>query len=149
MPVRKAQISDLEVISELCDQFWLTHQPEVPYDKEYFISFLRAGMNDPTCLALLLDDDQGLFLAVITKSIFAPTKIAKEIVWFTRPDARGRGMELFRAFSAWASMLGADHLHCSLQRPSVAMRRLGFFPVETGYIRPVDNVNQCTAVHSF
>lgn len=145
MSVRSALPEDMDTIGELFEEFRLAHQPDVPYDPDHFLGYVRKGLDDPSCLALLLDDDKGLLLAAITQSIYAPQKLAKEIVWYTRPDARGRGMALFRAFGLWAGMMGADHVHCTLQRPSPAMARMGFTLTEVGYIRPAPEVMPAAA----
>lgn len=145
MTVRTARPEDMDTIAELFEEFRLAHQPDVPYDAAHFLGYVEAGLSDPSCLALLLDDDQGLLLATLTNSIFAPQKLAKEIVWYTRSEARGRGMDLFRGFGVWARMMGADHVHCTLQRPSAAMQRLGFTMTEVGYIRPAPELPRAAA----
>jgi hypothetical protein len=142
MTIRAATHNDLDTIRELSLEFWRAHNPRGPFDPDFFINHVRAGIDDPTFLALLLDDDQGMLLALATKSLFAPSGLAKEIVWFTRPAARGRGMQLFRGFVVWARMMGLDHIHCTLQEPSPAMERLGFFSTEVGYMRPVGRAGQ-------
>jgi len=137
MTIRAATIDDLETIRDLSLEFWRAHNPRGPFDPDFFLEHVRAGIDDPRFLALLLDDDQGMLLAVATTSLFSPTGLAKEIVWFTRPAARGRGLQLFRGFCVWARMLGLDHIHCTLQEASPAMERLGFFSTEVGYMRPI------------
>ncbi len=135
MTIRAATIDDLATIRELSLEFWQTHNPRTPFDPDYFMGQIREKIGQPSFLALLLDDDQGMLMAVVTQSMFAPSRLAKEIVWFTRPAARGRGMLLFRPFVMWAKMLKLDHIHCSLQEPSAAMERLGFHTTEVGYLR--------------
>lgn len=137
MTIRAATHDDLDTIRELSLEFWATHNPRCPFEPDFFMEYVRKGIDDPGFLALLLDDDQGMLMALATKSLFAPTGLAKEIVWFTRPAARGRGMQLFRGFVVWARMMGLEHIHCTLQEPSPAMERLGFFSTDVGYMRPV------------
>jgi hypothetical protein len=128
----------MHIIGQLAHEFWQDHNPRVPYEAEYFLDFVRDNIGKPDFLALLLGDDQGMLLAILTKSIFSPRKLAKEIVWFTRPSARGHGMQLFRIMNIWAEMMGVEDIHCSLQKPSPVMERLGFTTTEFGYIRPVN-----------
>lgn len=137
--VRPATQNDLETIRELSIEFWQTHNPQVPFDPDYFMNIVKVGIDDPMFLALLLNDNQGMILGIASRSLFAPTTLAKEIVWFTRPAARGRGMHLMRAFLLWAKVMGMEHVHCTLQQASPAMERMGFFPTEVGYMRAVVN----------
>jgi hypothetical protein len=137
MTIRAATLNDLDTIRELSLEFWQTHNPRTPFDPDYFIGQIRARIGQSSFLALLLDDDQGMLMAIATQSLFSPSSLAKEIVWFTRPAARGRGMLLFRPFLLWAKMLKLDHIHCSLQEPSAAMERLGFHTTEVGYMRSI------------
>jgi hypothetical protein len=137
MTIRAATLDDLDTIRELSLEFWRTHNPRTPFDPDYFMGQIREKIGQSSFLALLLDDDQGMLMAIATQSLFSPSRLAKEIVWFTRPAARGRGMLLFRPFVMWAKMLKLDHIHCSLQEPSAAMERLGFHTTEVGYIRSI------------
>lgn len=137
MTIRAATLDDLDTIRELSLEFWRTHNPRTPFDPDYFMGQIREKIGQSSFLALLLDDDQGMLMAIATQSLFSPSSLAKEIVWFTRPAARGRGMLLFRPFVMWAKMLKLDHIHCSLQEPSPTMERLGFHTTEVGYIRSI------------
>lgn len=138
MHVRAANLDDIDTIRKLFFEFWQTHNPDVPYDADHFLCFVRDNIGQPDFLALLLGEDQGMLLAISTTSIFSPRKIAKEIVWFTRPRVRGHGMQLFRAMTVWAKMMGLEDIHCTLQEPNPVMERMGFITTEFGYIRPVN-----------
>jgi GNAT superfamily N-acetyltransferase len=69
----------------------------------------------------------------------ADYRIAQELFWF----APGRGVELRKAFEAWAKERGASaiQMSCLADEREPAMRRLyrikGYEPIETGLIKEI------------
>ena len=67
--------------------------------------------------------------------------MASELAWWFEPDHRGTaGARLLSAFAAWARERGANALHMVAPNVRVAMhyKRLGYFEMETSFMRRID-----------
>jgi GNAT superfamily N-acetyltransferase len=135
MGFRRATLSDMATVLKLADEFFSVYQSKVSYDPGFFIPFVRDNLDDEDFLVLLLDDAEGMLIGAITEPVFADVKVAKEILWYTRPGARGHGMQLFREFERWSARRGAIELYCSIREPHPVMHRLGFVPVDVAYTK--------------
>ena len=138
MTIRDAVADDIPVIRDMCDEFWRNYHPNGPYDPDYFMEFLEENVENPGVQIILLDDDLGLMINVMTRSNFSPDAVAHEIVWYTRPEARGRGMMLFKRFKEWAEESGAKQLFCTVREASPAMERMGFYKTEVSYLKKLN-----------
>lgn len=135
MTVKVATDKDLPIVADLLDEFWKTHHPGFPYDPEFFLGFLSRNLENDRLQVLLLNDGNGLMINCLTMSEFCSLPAAREMVWYTRPEARGRGLSLYRRFCKWAKAHGAGLMVCTLGDKTPGMERLGFRMSEVGYYR--------------
>lgn len=69
------------------------------------------------------------------------TKQTAEICWWVRPEKRGHGLRLFKAYEAWARRIGArvilaGHL-AGHGRLGQYLRRRGYKPYEVAYLKEI------------
>ncbi|MCP1846113.1 N-acetylglutamate synthase-like GNAT family acetyltransferase [Bradyrhizobium sp. USDA 4524] len=135
MSVRPATPSDLPVLKTLCAAFRAEHRAgaALPYEPDMFMESLAAAMKSDDVLLLILDDDQGFFLAALGVTPYSTVQVAHELIWYTRPEARGRGFSLFRAYMRWARAKQVEYVFLTLPEPSETMERLGFSRADIGY----------------
>lgn len=137
MSVRSATVTDLPVLKSLCDAFRTTRRlaADIPFDPDLFMTSLAAAIDDNDTLLLMLDDDQGFFLGALGVTPYSTVQIAHELLWYTRPEARGRGFSLVRAFVSWAQAKRAEFIFITLPEPRKAMERFGFTMADVQYLR--------------
>jgi len=135
MSVREATLEDMPTIGNLIEEYRREYQQNALYEPEFFLDFIQDNIEGDDCQVLLLNENQGLMIGFITQSMFSSASLAQEIVWYTQPRARGKGMSLFRAFDKWARSRNVKQLFCSVADVSPAMERLGFSRTEVGYVK--------------
>lgn len=135
MSLRRATITDLPTLKSLCEAFRAERKfaAELPFDVDMFMRSLSAAMDNDDMLLLLLDDDQGLFLGALGVTPYSTIQVAHELLWYTRPNARGKGLSLLRAYMHWAEAKRVEYVFMTLAEPSRAMERFGFIRADTGY----------------
>ncbi len=149
MALRRATLSDMATVHRLVSEFWTRYQASVCYEPEVFIPFVRDNLENEDFLVLLLDETEGLLIGCITESVYASARVAKELLWFTRDTARGRGMPMMRTFERWATERGAVDLYCTIRDRHPAMDRLGFVPVDVGYTKRLTSWNGKSAIPAY
>lgn len=144
MTVRPAVAADVPRIVEMGVRFVA--------ESEYW----KLGTANPdkiAVLALSLIESGGLFVAEDASGIVGmlggclmdhpmlDSLVASELAWWVEPDHRGTaGARLLSAFAAWARERGANALHMVAPNVRVAMhyKRLGYFEMETSFMRRID-----------
>ncbi|MCU0909939.1 MAG: hypothetical protein MUE98_00920 [Rhodobacteraceae bacterium] len=84
--VKRARPGDMDTVLRLVSDFRARCGAEVAYEPEVFVSFVRENLDDDDFLILLLDGDQGLLIGCITDTVYSSARIAKELLWYTRPS---------------------------------------------------------------
>jgi RimJ/RimL family protein N-acetyltransferase len=133
MTVRKATQADLPQLALLIDEFRKTYHPDAPFDPAMFLDRVTTNLDNPRFIILMLDNGEGMLIGHVVFSNCSAEPVARELVWFTRPTARGKGMPLLRAFRAWAEGLNLRYLFCTIADVNPAMERLGFRQMEVSY----------------
>lgn len=96
-------------------------------------------------MILIEEGDDGLINGalggMIHRDIYGEALIAQEFFWFMRPDTRGGGVRVYRAFEQWAKARGAvsirmGHLLDSMPEKVARFYQLvGFKAAETVYMK--------------
>ncbi|MFK4064118.1 GNAT family N-acetyltransferase [Brucella anthropi] len=137
MKIRVAERSDLPMVTQLVEEFSAEHHwaGRLPFDNVFFMQGLSDVLGAAGILVLLLDDNKGLLVGALGTTAFSAQKIAHELIWYTRPEARGYGLLLYEEFMRWARGQEVEYVFMTLPKASRAMKRLGFVEAEVGYVR--------------
>ncbi|MDC0659532.1 GNAT family N-acetyltransferase [Leisingera sp. SS27] len=137
MAIRPATHDDLPVLKQLSAAFRADHKTgmKLPYDEAAWMEVLSAAIEGDDTLVLLLDDGAGFFVGAISATPYAPIPVANELVWYTIPEARGKGFGLFRAYMRWAKEKNVEYVFCTMPEPNPALERLGFEVADIGYFK--------------
>ena len=137
MAVRSAKLDDLPLLKELSSAFRFAHKTgmKLPYDEDSWVEWLSNAILRDDYLILILDEGKGFFVGAISATPFAPMPVAYELVWYTFPEAKGRGSSLFRAYLRWAKEKNVEYIFCTMPEPSAALERLGFEVADVGYFK--------------
>ncbi len=148
--VRLANPDDVPVIVDLMREF---HR-DSPYkavifdknkSKNFILGVIKGNVRDHICLVALRENTPiGFIVGAIGETPFSTDKIASELGWFVRKEARGTKASylLFKAYEDWAYRAGAKIVQ-SAYLPSLTpgldrfYDREGYRPVEQSYIKVV------------
>ena len=92
---------------------------------------------------LVLDDFHGALGGVCVPDCHRECMVASEFFWYVKPEHRGGGIRLLKAFEKWAREQGADRIimtHLADSMPEGLKKlyiRLGYEELETNYIKEV------------
>ena len=89
--------------------------------------------------AVVIMHDDGLIGGTIASPFFSSSTIAQELFWYAEKD----GMELLKAFEAWAYVTGADYVSVAstgLRTKALARvyGRMGYEPREATFVKRFD-----------
>lgn len=144
MTLRNATAADLPRLANLAEQFYSASRFLKRFDLERFCTVWRTLLEGGSGVVFLLEDEgaiAGTLGGMLYPDLYSGDLIATEFFWFVDPANRGGGMQLYRAFEAWACANHATeirmvHLHDSMpERLSVLYRRLGYVAAETHYTK--------------
>ncbi|OED49591.1 hypothetical protein AB838_05890 [Rhodobacteraceae bacterium (ex Bugula neritina AB1)] len=137
MAVRHATQDDLPLLKELSTEFRAVHKrgKQLPYDEAAWLEALDAAIGSDEMLVLILDEGAGFFVGAISATPYAPIPVANELVWYTKPESRGRGFALYRAFMRWAEGKNVEYVFLTMPEPTPALERLGFEVADIGYFK--------------
>lgn len=135
MSIRVATADDLEILKDLFNDFCAERNDKltVPYDPDVFMESLVESIESDKMAVLLLDDGEGFFMGTLETAPFSTAMIANELLWYTRPVARGKGLSLLRAYISWAKEKKVECIFMNLPEPRIAVEWFGFNQAETGY----------------
>ncbi len=138
MAVRRFSAEDdFSILGDMVVAFQKEHTANFPYDLSHFVGFLERNIDNPDVAVFVLDEDQGMLVAMLMPTEFAPEKVGREVLWYTRPESRGKGYSLFRAYEKWARDGGAHYVFCALKQAEPVMERLGFTQVDVSYFKRI------------
>lgn len=144
MTIRKAETADLGRLDQCAREFYSSSKFLRGFDLERFTAFWMGLIQSGTGVVFLLIDGNevaGTIGGVIYPEPYSGELVATEFFWFVRPELRGGGVKLYRAFEAWARDRGASqlrmvHLLDSMpEKLERAYTHLGFEPAEIHYTK--------------
>ena len=148
--IRTAEFEDLDTLIGLARLYHEEAHGEFAFVPDYVREQFRARCIDTVdgiALVLWRDDEPAGFLAAVVSMLFgAPVKIAVELAWYVKPDARGRGALLLDEYETWArergcvkAALGMNELPDPKRSEALAAiyRRRGYRAYERGFIKDV------------
>jgi len=143
--IRAATIDDFPAIDRMRADFETATgradlSEKVPYSSAHFHAAVSAMISGPFGFAALWEpgDVCGVFLATAGVSPFRPCRIAREVMFWIDPDARGAGgPRLLRTYLAWARQVGAaGAVGIALDaRAGKLYERAGLSALETGFLK--------------
>ena len=137
MPIRLATHDDLPLLKKLSSAFRADHKTgtQLPYDEASWLEVLSLAIGRDDHLILILDEGEGFFVGAISATPYAPIPVANELVWYTIPEARGKGFGLFRTYLRWAKEKNVEYIFCTMPEPNPVLERLGFEIADIGYFK--------------
>lgn len=133
--IRPATFADWPAVDAMAQSFREAAAPWIGYDSARFRQTFDALVSQPTGLAMILDDGQGILLAMALPSPFSGELVAQELMWWIEPGARGKGGAMLDAYRDWARDIGAVHcgVTCLEERTGKIFQRRGYERTETAY----------------
>lgn len=110
-------------IIEVLREFHTFSGYEFPFDPEYAKTMLIRVGNDPNGLVLTLDTETGetvgCIVAISAEHHMSPVKVATELVWWVKPEHRGRhSLDLLTMVEYWAKELQGCQYVCMISLES-------------------------------
>lgn len=142
MTIRKATVDDLPRLEALALEFSSASKHIRGFSFDRFREAWTHLIESGTGVIFLLSDSEavhGMLGGIIYPDLYSREPIATEFFWFVAPGHRGRGIELYHAFEAWAVEMRAKQLRmaylCDLMPEGMKClyEELGFEAIETSY----------------
>lgn len=143
--IRQAEIADLPKLAAGAAEFYAASEFLTSFDIGRFCETWSSLISGANGVIFLEEGDDGLINGalggIIHRDIYGEALIAEEGFWFMRPDMRGGGVKVYRAFENWAKARGAVslqmvHLLDSMpEKVARFYRAVGFKAVETRYTK--------------
>lgn len=146
--IRTATFDDLDALVDLSRLYHQEAHDWMPFDAAYVRENFRARTIDTvegiTRVIDLGDGPAGYLAACVSMFFAAPVKVAVELAWFVKPDARGHGYDLISDFEEWARLKGCAGCSLSMNefpdpKRSAALARLysgrGYRAYERGFLK--------------
>ena len=152
--VRPGSIDDLDAV---LDMGRAMHQESPRYARASFseekvrnlaVAILSGAM--PGCAAFIAEDDGdviGMFVGMVTEQWFSTDKSATDLVFYVKPEFRGRSLapwRLVHLFEKWAVAQGVRSISCgsstgvNAARTADLYRRLGYQEYAIGLVKHVE-----------
>lgn len=147
LDIRLMTKNDFPRVVPLLEDFVTFSSYDLPFDVSHVESTFNSLADSEDALLLVLvdtDDDDvcGIFGAVVNVHLYSPVKVASELVWWVKPEVRGRkeSLKMLRAFEYWArNVKAADFVSMSSlsvnQSVSKIYQRYGYKEAETAWIK--------------
>lgn len=143
--IRQAELADLPKLAAGAAEFYAASEFLTSFDIGRFCELWASLLRGPNGVIFIEEGDDGLINGalggMIHRDIYGEALIAEEFFWFMRPDTRGGGVRVYRAFEAWAKARGAvsmQMVHLLDSMPEKVARfyhAVGFKAAETRYIK--------------
>lgn len=138
--IRIANIEDVPKVVNSVSGF-MKESKHAPFSVEKSIqsweSIVEAGIG----VMLILGDFDGALGGFATPDPHRDCLVASEAFWYVKPECRGNGDELLKAFEQWAKKQGCGRIimtHLSDSMPQSLKKyyeRKGYLELETNYIK--------------
>lgn len=146
--IRQAELDDLPKLAAGAAEFYAASEFLTSFDIGRFCELWASliGGDGPVTGVILIEEGEdglinGALGGMVHRDIYGEALIAEELFWFMRPDTRGGGVRVYRAFEAWAKARGAvsmQMVHLLDSMPAKVARfyhAVGFKAAETRYIK--------------
>lgn len=140
--LRLATPEDFVGVTDLAMEFSSTTPYNVAPLREKIEELVGTYLSSPSAVVLLLmanDAPVGLLIGVVNEFLLTRDLMASEIAWYVRPQARGHGHHLRKAFEYWAKNIhNVRFIHMSsLDTPAVNkyLKRQGYAPTEKAFVK--------------
>lgn len=143
--IRQAEIADLPKLAAGAAEFYAASDFLTGFDIARFVELWTDLIGRGIGVIFLEEGADGLILGalggMIHRDIYGEDQIAEEFFWFMRPDTRGGGVRVYRAFEAWARERGAVSLQMVHLLDSMPAKvgafyeRVGYRAAEIRYIK--------------
>ncbi|HEX4275838.1 MAG TPA: GNAT family N-acetyltransferase [Bryobacteraceae bacterium] len=143
MEIREATVSDLPAMETTARLFYASSSQLRRFEIGRFCETWRGLLENGAgvIFGLFGDEVMGALGGVRHRDPYSEEMIAAEMFWFVRPEVRGPGLRLYRAFEAWARAVGCNQIRMAFLEDSMPEKveaiylRLGFHPVEKLYAK--------------
>lgn len=139
--IRPYQDADKEAVLALCKEFWAASQ-DCEFDANHTSDKLDLFLSSGVCLVSDSDGVDGFILLVVSTMLCSGEKIAAEVAWFVRPDARnGSGLSLLKVAIDYCKIADIKKLSMMYMESSMPEKiakiygKMGFRLEETTYVR--------------
>lgn len=143
--IRQAELTDLPKLAAGAAEFYAASEFLNGFDMGHFSQVWASLIRSGSGVIFLEEGEDGLINGalggMVHRDLYGDTLIAEELFWFMRPDTRGGGVRVYRAFEKWAKAHGAVSLqmvHLLDSMPEKVARfyhAVGFKAVETRYTK--------------
>lgn len=140
--LKLATPEDFIEVLDLAMEFSRNTPYGVEPDVDKIAELINAYLHSETSIVLLLRKDTisvGLLIGVSNEFLLTRDRMVSEIAWYVRPEARGHGHHLRKAFEYWAEHIQkARFIHMSsLDTPAVNkyLARQGYVPTEKAFVK--------------
>lgn len=141
MPLRIATLGDLPGLVDMALKFANQTDPEGRYTNQNKITQVISNLIQDPLGVVLIHDDGGMLLGVVTTTMFGDTKQATEVAWWVEPEARSKGVgkQLLKRFEDWAWCQGCRLMSMSSIDKSVSeyYARNGFVHADSSYTKDI------------
>lgn len=140
--IREIPIAELGALEEAANHFYASSKFLEGFSLTRFVQVWTALLTEKSGVIIAHEEDHRIVGAIggmAHRDLYGEKVIAEEFFWFIRPEYRGAGILLYRAFEEWAKSKGAAELQMvhlldlMPDRVSLFYRRQGFNPIETRY----------------
>lgn len=143
--IRHAELTDLPRLAAGAAEFYAASEFLTAFDIGRFCEIWTTLLRSGSGVIVIEEGPDGLINGALGgmshRDIYGEDLIAEEFFWFMRPDTRGGGVRIYRAFERWAKARGAVTLqmvHLLDSMPEKVARfylAVGFKAAETRYIK--------------
>jgi GNAT superfamily N-acetyltransferase len=143
--MRAATLSDVFAVTAMARDFHsASPYASIPFDPVSFRLYVTERVEDENAIFLVEDDLSGFILGLMYPCYFnSKVIVAQELLWWVKPEYRGRGHRLLEAFEETARDLGAEHIICTTtptlkeEALSKAYERKGYIPAGGQFLKRV------------
>lgn len=145
MIIRTATVDDLKNMGECAEQFYASSRFLKNFNLDRFCAVWADLITKGVGVIFGLFDDVGKVCGaiggVVSPDLYSGEPIAHEFYWFVLEGYRGKGIQMYRAFEAWArerecTQIQMVHLTDSMaEQLGHVYERLGFVQAEVRYTK--------------
>ena len=140
----RATVSDLPRMETAAREFYALSRFLHGFDMARFVTLWTDLLEKDMGVIFAVENGAGIHGAiggVVYPEPYSGDPVATEFFWFIKPEHRGSGLDLYRAFELWARKKGCKQIrmvHLMDLMPgrlAVLYRRLGFEAAEMHYVK--------------
>ena len=128
--IREATANDVIRVVDMIEDLRAAVQGPIPVDRAWTARTV-AGLIASDDGAIWITDG-GFIAGVIEPTIISPTRVAKEMGWYSRDRS---GLLLLRAFEGWARVRNATLIQLSTGAEGLDLSRFGYRIAERAWVK--------------